>query len=266
MLALCFPGRKEGLTVTFTAPAPTNEWNLFAVVLKQILAAHGATLDMLDDIPRLESATPTYEELKAVQKQRIAPEIVRRLKRSLEADNSFTTLSVRNIQKVVKNFGLKLPEEERWLRAAVLATAVQQQLHGRIGPAAARAAAWEVLQIIYDALRDHDDRQDGSGLGATKGKPSGGITMTALDTPFDRALEATLEGIESALLDLFLSETTESPAERARYAQQAYDGFSAALTVLEGADASLRGEAWDAWHEAAEQGKADAARNLTQRR
>ncbi len=255
-------GRKEDMTVTVNVP--TTKWNLFAVVLKQILAQHSATLEMLDDVPRLETPTPTYEELMAVKKQRVAPEIVRRLKRSLEADNSFTTLGVRDIQKVVRNFGLSLDDERR-LRAAVLATAVQQQLHGRIGPAAARAAAWEVLDIIEDALRDHDKREDDSGIGAAKGKAYGGMTMTSLDTTLDRVLGATLEGIESAMLDLFLSETANSPAERERHARQAYEGFNAALATLERADASLKDDAWQAWHDTAEQGKADAAKHLPRR-
>lgn len=239
-------------------PDPIPPGNLFAHVLEELLRRAGYTVDMLDDIPEMPK-TPTIEEYERVMKQRVHREIVRRLKRSLEAENCFTTLSPVDIAKVVKNCGLKVADDRR-LRAAVLATAVQEQLYRRISPDFAREAAWRILPVMLDALQDDEALDEGVRAFARAAR---GVIMLPAETEFERRLGDAIEAIELAGLDLSISRSARDAAERAASARRAHERYTFALQRLDGADAALQAEdAWDAWHAEATAGLAEATRRL----
>src|SRR5579859_204278 len=105
----------QGTSVRLAAPDETSQrgWNLFARVLQEILVAHGVGLGHLDD------------------RANIHPEKVRRLQRSLQAPKSFPVLNIEEMEQVITVFRLNRQEKVR-LRAAILATSVEETLMDRI--------------------------------------------------------------------------------------------------------------------------------------
>ena len=98
-----------------TYETPPGGWNLFASVLQEILAAHGLGLGHLDD------------------RANIHREKVRRLQRSLKVPKSFPVLNIDEMEQVITTCGLNRKEKIR-LRAAVLATSIEETLMDRISP------------------------------------------------------------------------------------------------------------------------------------
>src|SRR5579859_7020104 len=142
---------------------PRGGWNLFARVLQEILTAHGYGLGYLDDRTDMH------------------PEKVRRLQRSLKVPKSFPVLNIYEMEQVTSAFKLDRQESLR-LRAALLATSIEETLMDRINPHDALRAAEQILGIIEQALQEH--AHDLAGIGAVKG----GSIMMSEESEIDRKL------------------------------------------------------------------------------
>lgn len=216
---------------------PQGGWNLFARVLQEILIAHGVGLGHLDD------------------RAHIHREKVRRLQRSLKIPKSFPVLNIEEMEEVITVFGLNRAEKIR-LRAALLATSIEETLMDRIHPHDALRAAEQILSIIEQALQEH--AHELAGIGAVKG----GSTLLG-DDEIDRKLGGALSAIDHATLALHLSRNADSQAERVERAQQAFAGFTQALNELNNAVPALKGgDAWQVWHAEAQKGIIAAQQRL----
>ncbi len=212
-------------------------WNLFARVLQEILAEHGLGLGHLDD------------------RTNIHPEKVRRLQRSLKIPKSFPVLNIDEMEQVIAVFQLNRNEKTR-LRAALLATSIEETLMDRINSEDALRAAEQILDIIEQTLQEH--AHDLAGIGAIKGE----TTMSG-ENEIDRKLGSALTAIDHATLALHLSRNTDSQVERIERAQQARDGFTLALVELDKAVLVLKvTDAWQVWHDEAQNGLSAAQSRL----
>ena len=221
-----------------TYETPPGGWNLFASVLQEILAAHGLGLGHLDD------------------RANIHREKVRRLQRSLKVPKSFPVLNIDEMEQVITTFGLNRKEKIR-LRAAVLATSIEETLMDRISPDDALKAAEQILGIIEQALQEH--AHDLAGIGAVKG----GSIMMSEESEIDRKLGNALTAIDHATIALHLSRNADSQVERVECAQQARASFMAALTELDKAAPMLKAnDAWLVWHDEAQNGLTAAQSRL----
>src|SRR5579859_1858821 len=219
---------------------PRGGWNLFARVLQEILTAHGYGLGYLDDRTDMH------------------PEKVRRLQRSLKVPKSFPVLNIYEMEQVTSAFKLDRQESLR-LRAALLATSIEETLMDRINPHDALRAAEQILPIIEQALREHTD--DEVGIGVVKGTGSMSVPE---EGELDRVLGGALDLIDHATLALHLCRYADSQTERIERAQQAQSGFEKALKQLEKADPALKtSEIWRMWHDEARSGLALARERLT---
>lgn len=224
----------------------TPKWNIFARELERILQARGYGLGHLDD------------------RSRIHPEKVRRLQRSLR-EPRFHLLSPDELERVGDAFNFT-PEERMQLRAALLATAVEDMLMSRIEASAALVASDQVFDILLDALQTHGD--DDNGIGAVKGTPQVDAVLAqasqTLSSASSAAFEAAIDDVEGAFLLLHLSLTAESPT-RLRSATLAREGFRYALAALDqlGAVGPL-GDEWTYWRGEAQRGVALAETYLRQ--
>jgi hypothetical protein len=217
---------------------PLEGWNLFASVLQEILANHGLGLGHLDD------------------RAYIHREKVRRLQRSLKIPKSFPVLNIDEMEQVITVFRLNRTEKTR-LRAAILATSIEETLMDRINPDDARKAAEQIFHIIEQALQEHVN--DLVGIGAVKG---GGIMMSE-ESEIDRKLGNALNAIDHATLALHLSRNADSQTERVERAQHALDGFVSALAELDKAAPTLKvSDAWHVWHDEAQNGLVAAQKRL----
>lgn len=218
---------------------PRGGWNLFARVLQEILTAHGYGLGYLDDRAGMH------------------PEKVRRLQRSLKVPKSFPVLNIYEMEQVKSAFRLNREESLR-LRAALLATSIEETLMDRINPLDALRAAEQILPIIEQALREHTD--DEVGIGVVKGA---GSRRVPEECEIDHALGGALDLIDHATLALHLCRYADSQTERIERAQQAQSRFEKALKQLEKADPALQtSEGWRMWHDEARSGLALAKERL----
>jgi len=220
-----------------TFEIPQGGWNLFASVLQEILAAHGLGLGHLDD------------------RANIHREKVRRLQLSLKVPKSFPVLNIDEMEQVITVFQLNRNEKTR-LRAAILATSIEETLMDRINPEDALKAAEQIFGIIEQALLEH--AHDLIGIGAIKG----GI-MTSEESEIDRKLGSALAAIDHATLALHLSRNADSQVERVERAHQARDSFTLALAELDKATPALKvNDAWHVWHDEAQNGLTAAQSRL----
>lgn len=219
--------------------APKKGWNLFARVLQEILATRGLDLGHLDD------------------RAYVHREKVRRLKRSLEVPKSFPLLNIEEMENVCTVFQLNRRERNR-LRAALLATSIEDTLMDRIHPLDALKAAEQIFPIIAQALQSYEDESDG--LAVVRKGPNSLLE----DAEIDEELEDALKMIDRALLALHLSFTSDIEAEQLGRARQALEGFKAAILELDKADSSLKSsETWVFWGNEAQKGYAAAQTRIT---
>lgn len=211
----------------------TPKWNIFARELERILQIRGYSLGHLDD------------------RSHIHREKVRRLQRSLR-EPRFNLLSPDELEQVGDTFDFT-SDERMQLRAAMLATAVEDMLMSRIEAGAALVASDQVFDILLDALQTHGD--DDNGIGAVKGGPRQQALEQAAPTS-TAAFEAAIDDVERAYLMLHLA-LTDALATRRRTAMLAREGFLYALAALERLDASgLAGDEWTYWRDEAQHGLA----------
>ena len=221
-----------------THQTPPGGWNLFASVLQEILAAHGLGLGHLDD------------------RANIHREKVRRLQLSLKVPKSFPVLNIDEMEQVIAAFHLNRKEKIR-LRAAILATSIEETLMDRINPDDALKAAEQILDIIEQALQEH--AHDLVGIGAVKG----GSIMMSEESEIDRKLGDALTAIDHATIALHLSRNADSQVERVECAQQARVSFMAALAELDKAAPILKlSDAWLVWRNEAQNGLTAAQSRL----
>jgi hypothetical protein len=214
-------------------------WNLFARVLQDVLAEHGLGLGHLDD------------------RTNIHPEKVRRLQRSLKVPKSFPVLNIDEMEQLITALRLNRQEKIR-LRAAILATSIEETLMDRINQEDALKAAEQIFRIIESALQEH--AHELSGIGAVKG----GEAMMSGESEIDRKLGNALTTIDHATLALHLSRNADSQTERVERAQQAHESFMTALTQLDNATSALKAdEAWRFWRDEAQRGLLAAQSRLT---
>jgi hypothetical protein len=181
---------------------------------------------------------------------------VRRLQRSLQIPKSFPVLNIEEMEQVITVFRLSRQEQMR-LRAAILATSIEETLMDRIQQDDALKAAEQIFTIIEHALQEH--AQDLVGIGAIKG----GDLMFSGEHDIERKLGGALSAIDHATLALHLSRNADSQTERVERAQQAQASFLSALAQLNMASQSLKGEeAWHAWLAEAQNGLTAAQSRL----
>jgi hypothetical protein len=241
--------------------ATIPRYNLFAAVLQDMIAAsplndpdappRGARLD---DLTRLGAV----DDFRGID-DRLHPETVRRLKRSLVVAGQFPVLSKVDMRKVARTFQLS-SDEQRRLRAALLATGIEAKLEPRIGIERAVQAAASLLPIIEDGLKQLENNE-ASGIPYIRAGQEGADMSD--ETELERHFSSALTAIDHAMLALGMLERVESQIERADCARQARDHFAFALSKLEMADEALRAlPAWEFWHRAASEGLAEAEKLL----
>lgn len=234
-------------------------WNVFAAELEAILRVRG------------HGMTNLYHA-------GIYRELVRRLRRSLREPGTFPVLNPAELDRIA--FHYQLSPAEIWrLRAAVLATAAERLLYGRIGPTDALRAARELLPVLDEAVRlgrvaqvwRHDDA-DGASLneetGATADSPE--TNEESLDLPMFLASAAAdaLEALDDATLALQMSAQSHPQRERVRWAGEAVRQFTMVQNQLVQMDAEVRAStAWGDWEAETRQGlnaSADRLLELTE--
>jgi hypothetical protein len=215
-------------------------WNLFAHELEVILQAHGLSFSSLTSGAQIHS------------------EKVRRLKLSLEVPK-FHLLSPEELDHVTYTFKFT-GEEQLRLRAAILATAIEETLMNRIDADNALRAAEEIFPIIVKALRERVGQQHG-------------MAVTRRDflmdqTSIDEILESALEQFDQAMIALHLGYHVDAPAERVEQTCRARDGFAAALVTLEELrrkhDSLTTSTIWEMWYTEVQSGLTTAQQRLTQ--
>lgn len=210
---------------------PYKRWNIFARELEDIMATRELRLTHLDD------------------RAYIHREKVRRLTRSLLTPKSFPVLNPEEMERTVQALQLSEKEIVR-LRAALLATAIEQMLMDRIDQDDALAATELIFPTLLMTMQKYlftspaiaairndliEDDQNAEAL-------------------IDLALESALEAYDRAMMALHLS-TVNMQTERVKYAREALAGFKMALEELnEGDDFVQSTSAWQTWHTDIENG------------
>ncbi len=215
-----------------------KRWNLFARELEDILRIRKLELNHLNSRVGIHTQT------------------VSRLKESLITPR-FHLLGPEELDEVIRIFEITHEEQLR-LRAAILATAIEETLINRIDPDNALKAAEEIFPIILKALRQRVGKQ--GGLAATRGIP---ITEEA---SFDYTLKPALKALDRAIIALHLSRYVDSPEEQVEQTRQARDSFVIALRQLEElgeSNGTIKASSeWQEWHTMAQNGLANAEKCL----
>jgi hypothetical protein len=219
-----------------------RRWNLFARELEDILIEHGYKLGDLFHVG-------------------IYPQKIQRLRDSLKTPK-FHLLNPDELERVMTYFQMSGNEQLR-IRAAVLATAVEQTLMDRIDAENALLAAQEIFPILVKALQERIENN--MGMAATR-KDNAMYEMECLES-IDDLLEPALEKLDQGMMALHLSRHAESPDERVANVRKAHYGFTAARMELEAAadqDEELRlNDSWKMWYQEAAQWQETASEQLS---
>jgi hypothetical protein len=214
-----------------------KRWNIFVRELEDLLQKHERDLNDL------------------INEAGLHPEKVRRLKQSLIAPR-FHLLSPEDLEQVTMTFHLT-GEEQLRLRAAILATAVEETLMNRIDADNAMRAAEEIFPILVKALQKRLGQQ--RGLAATRKQ-----AMTEETT--NDVLEPTLERFDQAILALHLSLQGKISTEQIEQAIKARNGFTTVLADLESLNTTdpivALTDAWQVWYQETQKNLAVALENL----
>lgn len=222
-------------------PRETKRWNLFARELEDLLCKHGYDLNDL------------------TREAGLHPEKVRRLKQSL-ALPKFHILNPEELEQVSMSFAFT-GEEQLRLRAAILATAVEETLMNRIDPENALRAAEEIFPLLVEALKHRYGRL--SGLAATRGAGMGDEA-----TSINEILDPILERFDQAMLALHLSRQSQTDHERFEQATMAHDRFTNVLAHLDALrvtdPAIMQDAAWQLWYQETQKSLAMVENDLSQ--
>ena len=218
-------------------PSAQRGWNIFARELANILHARGLRLGHLND------------------RAGIHPSRVSRLQRSLR-EPRFNVLPTTDLEHVMEVFQFT-PNEQVRMRAAILATAIENMLMGRINSLDALEAVDQIFPILCRALTDHGESS--SGMGAVK-------TASAVDMPSPEVVErfeSALDSLDTAVLTQYLAEWETPREDQEYYRRFARDQFRGALDALDALRAQDREQhEWLVWHAQALQGLAQTERAL----
>jgi hypothetical protein len=228
-------------------------WNVFAGVLQELLQARTPSLRMGHLDNREDPLTGKV----------IPPFKVARLQRSLTTP-IFPTLNPDEIDRAARTFNFNWQEKVR-LHAAVLATAVQALLVGRIGVRDAWLAGWQVLPIIEQYLLTHwDDEGLGSGRKGLQLQQESTPVSDDPD-PFTAQFGVAVAEVERGWLALTLAEYTTGQRDRQAQAKTARLAFETAMVLLRPTTraGALDPEAGRFWQEEAREGL-NAAKQLLQ--
>lgn len=216
-----------------------KRWNIFARELDAILQAHRFNLGHL------------------TTKLGIHTEKVRRLKQSLTS-STFRShlLNPQELEEISQAFQFTAEEQLR-LRAALLATAIEELLMNRIDPDSALEAAEEVFPLLLRALHRRLGRQ--RGLAATR------KDAFASNTAIEDTFEPILQQLNHAMLALHLG-LLGSPLEQMEQTCNAVSGFTAVLAELEDLlrrNPDLHADAaWQLWYTEAQNNLARAQQQI----
>lgn len=200
-------------------------WNIFACELAAILHAKGYRLGQLDD------------------RAGIHPQRISRLQRSLR-EPRFHVLPPDDLDSIAKAFDMNEDEKIR-LRAAILATAIEEMLMGRIDATDALAAANAIFPLLYAALREHGPVSPS--IGAIKGAIAAADNSLG-SAELDATLEDALEQLDAATLTVYLASTQREDA-RSTSIRRASEQLRAARAKLEAMPGAVREqETWLVWH------------------
>lgn len=215
-----------------------RRWNIFARELADILATRGLGLGHLDD------------------RAYIHPEKVRRLRHSLDNPASLPVLNVEEMDSVIEAFRLNRDEMLR-LRAAILATGIENMLMKRIDPDNALTAAEQAFPYVLNAMRQ--SQGFARGLALMKGSDTNSIEGDALNM----ALGAAWDAIDDATIALHLSYNVSSLKRSIDYARDALNAFETALQELDDVRDEVKAtEDWLVWFDEAQKGRKTAKKRL----
>ena len=222
---------KKGVKVV-TKPAHwSKRWNIFARELEDILATRGLRLGHLDD-----------------RKVVYHSEKVRRLQQSLESPRHLTTLNPEEMERLTEIMNLTELEQKR-LRAALLATAVEMILMDRIDPETALMASDDVFNILFAAMR----AQPGMVMASSV---KGGAMTGDADISGDAAFTQALDLIDRATLALHVSRYAPHLQAQVVHARQAYDGYTRSIELLRQCQVPEHtSESWRFWYDEAFHGQ-----------
>lgn len=216
----------------------SKRWNLFVRELEDLLRERERNLNDL------------------ISEAELHPEKVRRLKQSLLTPK-FHLLSPEDLEQVLVTFHFTAEEHLR-LRAAILATAVEETLMNRIDAENALRAAEEIFPLLIEALRQRFGQQ--RGLAATRRAP------LAEERTTSDALEPILEQFDQGMLALHSGRQVKTHTERMRQTAIARDCFQTVLIDLEALSAVdptiASTEAWQVWYQETQKALAIATEML----
>jgi hypothetical protein len=228
-------GKKGGASTMVIVPPTHQRWNIFARILEDLLHERGLGLGLVDD------------------RAGVHREKVRRLKQSLIVPKSFPVLNPEEMEQVVVAFQFTEHEVHR-LRAAILATAIEETLMERIAPIDALIAAEQVFGVILQAFYRHAGEK--SGLAVTR-------KSREQSDNADELLEPALHAIDRGTIAIHLSQSAESDLEQVEYAHRALTDFQLALNLLSSISEHLMlTEAWQVWQHEAQKGITIAQQRL----
>lgn len=209
----------------------SSHWNIFARELEAILATRGLRLSHLDD--------------RGIVLHR---EKVRRLQQSLKSPRHLTTLNPDEIERLTVT--MQLTElEQKQLRAALLATAVEMTLMDRIDPQTALMASDDVFHILFAAIKAQPDMAVATGVKADAIIDDPGSSD---DDVFTQALDL----IDRAILAVHVSNNAVSSQARLTHAHQAFASFTRARELLQHCQlTSAERDDWLYWYDEASAGQ-----------
>ena len=224
---------KEGGGALDSAWSNTTCWNIFARELQNVLGARGLRLGHLDDRGVVQH-----------------PEKVRRLQQSIDTPTHFPVLNPEELDRLFTTMNLT-DVEQRSIRAALLATAVERVLMDRLEPEAALMAANDVYEICLAIMRDEPERSLNAAVRA-------GTAHDSAEAP-DALVTEAVHLMNDATLALHGALTAYTQQARQQYARAAEANFARAIGALDAVDAlhDLEGDLQEYLMEARE-GQANA--------
>jgi len=215
--------------------AQSTRWNIFARELEDILATRGLHLSHLDD--------------RGVVEHR---EKVRRLQQSLKSPRHLTTLNPDEMERLIAIMQLTDLEQKR-LRAALLATAVEMTLMDRVDPQTALMASDDVFHILFAAMKAQPHM-----VMTTRVK--GDTMIDDHDIDGDAAFLQALDLIDRATLSLHVSRNATSPQAQVTHASEARDAYTRSLELLRQCESPRpESEGWRFWYSEACDGQKRAS-------
>lgn len=198
-----------------------RHWNIFVRELETILTRRGLRLSHLDD--------------RGIVLHR---EKVRRLQQSLKSPRHLTTLNPDEIERLIRV--MQLTElEQKQLRAALLATAVEMILMDRIDPQTAFMASDDVFHILFSTMKAQPDMVMATGVKA-------GAMSDDSEMYEDKLFAQALDLVDRAILAVHVSHNASSPQAQVVHAREAFDTFARSLLLLQ--QCQLPSSESDDWH------------------